>query len=200
MQEWFEALSAMEKVFLYIAVPSTVILVIQTLLLLFGLGGDGSGDGTGELDEGGEADDGGGETVSDSGLRIFTVRGFIAFFTMLGWGGLAFLRAGMHAAFAVTVAVVLGVLSMLLIAVIFKLSLKLQSDGTLRMENAVGKSGTVYITVPPKREQKGKVTLLVQERLVELDAVTDSPKPLKTGAEVTVVALSGKSTVVVSPK
>ena len=35
---------------------------------------------------------------------------------------------------------------------------------------------------------------------MELDAVTDSPKPLKTGAEVTVVALSGKSTVVVSPK
>ena len=110
MIQWFESLSAIQRFFAYIAIPSTLILAIQTILLIFGLagGGDGDADSDGlELEPGGGVDlDGDGEidipgedfsaddlsSAADGGLRLFTIRGFIAFFTVFGWGGLALLR------------------------------------------------------------------------------------------------------------
>lgn len=68
------------------------------------------------------------------------------------------------------------------------------------MRNAVGLSGTVYLTIPPARSETGKVTLLLQERLTQIDAVTDCETPIKTGAEVVVVGVSGKTTLIVQPK
>ena len=43
MIEWFEALSVAGKVFVCVAVPSTLVLVIQTVMTFFGFG-DGDGD------------------------------------------------------------------------------------------------------------------------------------------------------------
>ena len=78
--------------------------------------------------------------------------------------------------------------------------MRLQYNGTLDVRNAVGLSGTVYLTIPPARSETGKVTLLLQERLTQIDAVTDCETPIKTGAEVVVVGVSGKTTLIVQPK
>ena len=42
---WLESLTALERVLLYVAVPATLILLIQTVLLLIGLGGGHDADG-----------------------------------------------------------------------------------------------------------------------------------------------------------
>ena len=39
MMEWWNALPLIEQVFYIIAIPSTLILLLQTILLLFGVGG-----------------------------------------------------------------------------------------------------------------------------------------------------------------
>lgn len=221
MIAWFESLSAVQRLFAYIALPSTLVLAIQTVLLIFGLAGgageadsDGpdfdSGDGVdfdldGDidcgLDDGPDFDSGDGLAgAADGGLRLFTVRGFISFFTVFGWGGLALLRGGVPTLPSALIAGVMGFGSMLVTAVILRLSLRLQSDGTLRLENAVGQSGSVYLTVPPARTGRGKVEIMVQEQLRELEAVTDEPQPLPTGCEVVVTAVSGRSTLVVCRK
>lgn len=217
MLAWWEALSTLERIFAYIAIPSTVVLVIQTILLLIGLGNHGVADGSlnGEV----EAPDGDLDAVDlpgedldadlpeteavldgDAGLRLFTVRGFIAFFTVFGWSGLTMLRSGMAPGWAVFLALLLGMLSMLLMAAILKLFLRLQEDGTMDIRNAVGCAGSVYLTVPPKREGKGKVNVVVQEQWSEFEAVSDYHEPIRTGAEVTVVGVSGKNTLIVQPK
>ena len=107
MVAWWNSLTGLEQAFAYLAIPATLILVIQTLLLLFGLGHDGDADVDFEPDTSGldldgdlpELDgdvplpgevDAGTDTIwdgdhvdtaPDAGLRIFTIRGFVAFFS-----------------------------------------------------------------------------------------------------------------------
>ena len=89
---------------------------------------------------------------------------------------------------------------MLGVALLIKALSKLQSDGSLNLKYALGVGGSVYITVPPQRGGRGKVNLIVQGKLEELDAVTDDELPLPFGTEVVVIGISGGNTLVVRRK
>ena len=67
--------------------------------------------------------------------------------------------------------------------------MKLQYDGTLNIQNAIGLTGTVYLTVPALRTAPGKVNVTVQEQLREFEAVTDRTTPIPTGSSIRVVGL-----------
>lgn len=56
MIEWFEALSVAGKVFVCVAIPSTLILVIQTVMTFFGFGDGGDGTDMPDLDGDGVPD------------------------------------------------------------------------------------------------------------------------------------------------
>lgn len=234
MVEWWNSLTALERCFAYVAIPATLVLAIQTVLLLIGLGGDSDGDadGSGGLDLDGDGipdtmdtdldlDLGGdgipnmvqstgaeldldpnlpGHGAGDSGLRLFTIRGLVAFFSVFGWCGLAMLRSGAGAGISCLVSLAMGTAAMVILAAMMRAAMGLQSDGTLNLKNALGLCGSVYLTIPAARRQKGKVSLLVQDRLGEFDAVTDEQQPIPTGSEVVVVGISGKSTLVVCRK
>lgn len=247
MSAWWESLTWLERIFAYVAFPATLLLILQTLMLLFGLGHDGDGDADGDVDAGidldgdgipdavdldgdgipdvgidldgdgvpdgvdldgdGVPDDLDGDGVPDSaegslfaGLKLFTLRGVVAFLAVCGWGGLWLLRMGMHPIPAVFLGIAMGFWAMLLMALFLRVALKLQHDGTMDFRNALGKAGTVYLTVPANRKHPGKVHVVVQDQLQELDAVTDETEPLPTGTEVVVVGLSGGNTLVVCRK
>ena len=222
MIAWWEALTALERGLALCAIPATVILLLQTVLLLFGIGGDGGG---ADFDPDTSGFDGGNLTMddagmdlhdtdsadfdmdsqdadghADAGLRIFTVRGFVAFFAVFGWCGIVLIKSAMPVWASLTIAFVAGVLAMVAIAMIFKGMIKLQAAGNVNYENAVGKVGTVYITIPKLRRGHGKVNIVVQERLSEVDAVTDSKTDIAAGAEVTVVAVNSRNELVVRPR
>ncbi len=135
-----------------------------------------------------------------SGLHLFTLQGLVAFFAVFGWAGLLMLKADVQPVASVVLAIVCGFVAMVLIALLMRSMLRLQSDGTLDIRNALGKSGTVYLPIHEKRSQSGKVSLMVQDRLVEMDAVTDGDEVIPTGAEVTVVGISNGNTLVVKRK
>jgi hypothetical protein len=77
--------------------------------------------------------------------------------------------------------------------------LRLEDDGTVQVDGAVGLSGDVYLTVPPVRSGVGKIHLVLQNRLVELQAVTTHSDALPTGARILVVDVVGPDTVDVVP-
>lgn len=213
MLAWWESLDALERGFAFVAFPATALLLIQMVLTLLGLGHDADadmdltidvdGDGIPDIPDISAAD---AASIGDqgagfgAGLQLFSLRGIIALFAVGGWAGLALLRGGMDRGLAVLLAIAAGALAMVLTALILKSFLRLQYNGTLDVRNAVGLSGTVYLTIPPARSETGKVTLLLQERLTQLDAVTDCEVPIKTGAEVVVIGVSGKTTLIVQPK
>ncbi|MBQ3200732.1 MAG: hypothetical protein IJB22_02320 [Clostridia bacterium] len=221
MLAWWESLDALARGFAFVAIPATALLIIQTVLTLLGLGHGADGDVDVDVDVDADASfdlDGGdlpdvpdldadadlpdahGDTGFGDGLQLFSLRGIIALFAVGGWAGIAFLENGMAPVPAVILAVLSGAAAMLATALILKSFLKLQYNGTLDIKNAVGLSGTVYLTVPAKRASAGKVTLLLQEQLAEFEAVTDAEEPIRTGAEVTVVGISGKTVLIVQPK
>ena len=226
---WWEALSGLQQVLACFAIPATVLLVLQTILLLFGAGGhaadhggfeDHSGLGDpdgGDMDASADMDmDANADTDFDAdhdletqpdhdgahhaaGVRIFTVRGLVAFFAVGGWLAIALLDLGVSTGPSVGFGLLGGFLALLLVAFIVKWAVRLQENGTLSLRNAIAHTGTCYISVPPRRTGSGKVTVLVQEQLVELEAVTDWEEPIRTGEQVQVVGLASENLLVVRP-
>lgn len=220
MAAWWESLNAIQHVFAYIALPATIILILQTLLVLFGLGDhdadtdagaglDLDGDGIPDIPDAGAGVDLDGDGVPDaaeggagggSGLMLFSLRGILAFFAVGGWAGVAAAGIINSALFAAACALIAGIVALYAVALLFKYTARLQSAGNLNLLNAVGKTATVYITIPAARAGAGKVHVVLQERYSELDAVTDSESPLRAGTTVEIVGIADENTLLVALK
>ena len=222
MLAWWDSLSLISQIFACIAIPTTLVLAIQTVLMLIGLDGDGAGDidGDGDLvldhdigdpDAGADIDMADGIFGEDvpmgdpdpsglDGLRIFSVRGIIAFLVVFGWVGLVMDSAGAQLWLSLPVSAVCGIATMVLIALLLRAVMGLRNNGNINNRNAIGTAGRVYLTVPASRSGEGKVNVLLQGSYVERDAVTDEETPLPTGSEVVVVGVSGQTTLVVKKK
>lgn len=192
MLTWWNNLNLPQQIFAVFAIPATVILVIQTVLLLLGMGSESGADAADDgADDGGFAEDG-----IDPGLRIFTVRGLVAFFAVGGWIGIALIDQGLQIVTASLLALAAGTLALLFVAWLFKVLLHLQSSGNVDIANATGKTGNVYLRIPGGGRGSGKVTLTIQERTREFDAVTENEQELPTGSEVIVTGYRGSVLIV----
>ncbi|MBE6599267.1 MAG: hypothetical protein E7638_07495 [Ruminococcaceae bacterium] len=183
------------QIFALIAIPSTLILLVQSVLVIFG-GDDDMDDGL-DLTGNGEADtpgDGGGD-----GMALFSLRGIMAMGAVGGWSGLVMHQAGINLGVTILLACAFGFLALVGIAWIMKISSKLQSSGNIDLGYAIGKVGTVYIPIPPSMTGSGKVNLTIQERFVEVNAMTTSERKLTTGESVRVVATDETGMLVVEP-
>lgn len=213
--EWWNSLGLAAQIFYCIAVPSTLVLLIQTILMFIGIGEDADGVDGPELDADGidgdivsdDLPDVGDNSVDDfdpngglDGLRVFTVRGIIAFLVVFGWVGVVMDAASITMWITVPVAAVCGLVMMFLLAFMFKAVMKLRNDGNTDNRNAIGTSGKVHLTIPPARTGEGKVHIMLQGSYVERDAVTDEETPIPTGSEIVVVRVSGDTTLVVRRK
>lgn len=208
MAEWWASLTLLQQISACIALPATLLLVLQTVLLLFGFGdSDSDTDLPDEAPDGNLADGvfGEGEVheypndVSDTGLQLFTVRGITAFFAVFGWCAVA-LGDSMAPAASLSISVIAGLVMMLLVALAMWWFSKLQSDGTADIRNALGASGRVYIRIPSSRSGTGKVNITLQGSYSEISAVTDEENDILFGEEITVVGISGDDTLVVKRK
>lgn len=209
---WWDALSTLQQVFMAIAIPATVIMVLQSILLLFGFGhGDADGDVSADAPDGGfdgadgghfdagahiDAHDG---TEGSDGVSLFTIRGIVAFFAVGGWMGVVMDQVGAIPLVSVIVAFVAGFLALLGIAWLFKIAVRLQASGNLRLENAIGKTGRVYLTIPGAGKGVGKVNVTVQEVYSELEAMTRGAETLRPGRMVRVTGMEGSDLLVVEP-
>jgi membrane protein implicated in regulation of membrane protease activity len=201
MISWWNSLILAQQIFALIAIPSTIVILIQTVLLLIGLG-DSGGDGSGDFTHDGTADidhDAGGHGGTDDGLALFSVRGIMTMLAVAGWSGMALLETSLPSWLSITIAILLGVAMLFLMAYVMKLVSKLQSSGNIDVGNAIGKVAQVYIPIPPAGTGSGKVTLTLQETYTELNAITTASQTLKTGSYVRVVSVDDSGTLVVEP-
>lgn len=225
MTEWWESLSMLSRILYCIAVPSTLILLLQTILSIAGFGSDADVNisDTGGIDmDGFDGIDGGVDFDADmsldtnmdidvsadtgdmpfpvqgnySSLKLFTIQGIVAFFAVSSWVAIAAVSSGIPNAGAVALGLVAGFFAMYGIAKLIQLSRKLTENGTIDFRNAIGESATVYIPIPPEGEGEGKVTLTLQGRFMECSAVSNEMEMLKTGTPVRVTDLNGETLVV----
>jgi hypothetical protein len=153
---------------------------------------------------GADASHGGGELghpehAGAEGLHLFSVRSLAAGIAAFGLAGLAVRAAGLPLWAAVVAALAGAGAAMVAVASLMRGLLRLESDGTVRIEGAVGQPAVVYLGVPGGRAGTGKVHLTLQNRLVELQAVTTQAAQLPTGADVIIVDVLGPDTVEVVP-
>ena len=213
--EWWNALGFTAQVFYCIAIPATLVLLVQTLLMFIGIGNDAAGMDGPDVSEGIDAfpddapSDGvfGEDMVTEDydgfgleGLRIFTLRGIVAFFVVFGWVGVVMESGGARLWLTLLISTICGFAMMLVLAFLLRALMKLRSDGNTDNRNAVGTSGRVYLTIPPARSGEGKVQVMLQGSYVERNAVTDEKEPIPTGAEIVVVGVSGQTELVVRRK
>ena len=132
------------------------------------------------------------------GLHLFSVRAVTAGLALFGAAGMGAMAVGIPGLLALPIAVVVGLAGMVGVAWALRAMLRLEDDGTVSIGGAVGTSGVVYLTIPGERSGAGKVHLTLQNRTVELPAVTPA-EALPTGAAVLVVDVVDPDTVVVVP-
>lgn len=120
--------------------------------------------------------------ISFTFLNIQTVTSFIM---MFGMSGLVYrLTFSWRLHYAVPLALITGAICMYLIFKLYQQLLNLQSNGIISLENAVGKEGTVYLRIP--EDGVGKVTINLQGRLVECEAVSHDHSEISYGQPIKV--------------
>ena len=194
MIQWWNSLDTFARIYAFIAIPSTLVLIVQTILLMIGLN---DGDEGMDLTDNGMADtpgDGGSD-----GLALFSIRGIMALLTVGGWSGLALYAFGVNRPLTILISAVCGVAALFAIAYLMRAAMKLQSNGNISLSHAIGKTGRVYIPIPPHTQGSGKITLTLQERFLEADAVTTADRKLVTGEAVRIVATDDSGLLVVEP-
>ncbi|MBI9069186.1 MAG: hypothetical protein JEZ09_17955 [Salinivirgaceae bacterium] len=175
---WWIEMATFEKINWLIALPFSALFIIQIILTFT----------VGDMDDataGGDVDS---SIDHDLGIdfQFLTLKNLIAFFTIFGWTGIVCVDANLGVGISVLISTIAGTLMMTIMASIMYFMGKLTDSGTLNMNNAIGKTCSVYLTIPPKRGGLGKVQIQVQG-FRTLDAMTDNDEPIKTGGLVEVI-------------
>lgn len=185
-----------ETVYLLCAIVGGSVLVLQTVMLMFG-GDDASGADMTPHDIG---NSGSGEAhEADTGLSLISVRtisAFLAFFGLAGWGAT---RAGWETLPTIGAALGAGTVMLLAVAWLFSLQRKLTAQGNLEPVRAVGMTARVYLRIPPANTGKGKIHVVVQGRTAEFSAFTKANVEIQTGDEVRVTRQVTADTFEVEP-
>ncbi|WP_456376299.1 hypothetical protein [Lutibacter sp.] len=189
MKEFFDGMSSLEQTYWIIALVGSAVFVVIFLLTFIG-GGDTDMDADATDFE---ADDGG------VGFQFFTFKNVVAFFTIFGWSGITCIDNGLSSTTTLLISTVAGLLMMVLTSLLFYWMHKLAESGTLRIKNAVGIIGEVYLPIGANRSKMGKVQIKVQGSLRELEAITDETNDLKTGAMVKVTKIVSAEILLVEP-
>lgn len=194
---WWDSMSTLEQVLFVLASSSTAIMIIFLVMLLLGFDTDEfDGIGTPDIDIDSINDD---PFTGIAGLKILTLRNALAFLAIGSWTAFLLVNS-LGPWLGLLIGVVVGLIAAFLQALAFRATLKLESAGNLDYGNAIGKKGTVYLRVPKNRTGKGKVSILIQERLTEIDAVTDEDDDLMPKTSVEVVGLLDTATLIIKSK
>ena len=178
MGDFFTDMSTLHIVFWITALIGSTIFLVLFVLSLLGADSDAEMDTDTEIG----MDDG-------IGIQFFTFKNAMAFFTLFGWTGIACLDNGFSAGVSTTIAFMAGIAMMTLMSFLFLWISKLAESGTLRIENAVGNMGEVYLSIGANRSRIGKISIDVQGSKRELSALSDEKKDLKQGEVIRVTAV-----------
>lgn len=208
MQIWWDSLSEVLKILYCIAIPSSLLLLLQMLLSMMG-GHHDTGvefsdtSGIDDLDIDFDSDVNHTDFIADGSnpadfatLKLLTLQTIVTFLAVFGWVSIICISSGLNNLVSIIIGAIFGFFIMILVAKMVQMSSKLTENGTLNLKNAIGETATVYLTIPSKNDGIGKITMQLQGRFCELDAVNAGEKILQTGKQVLVTDVVGDMLVV----
>mgnify|MGYP004664550179 FL=1 len=217
LSTWWGGLDIFSQILHCISIPSTLILIIQTILIIAGFGDSGPdtnlSDTSGlDLPDGGVDFDGGtdlsgidgdvsghdvGNPADASAMHLFTFQGIITFLCVFAWSAILTYMGTNSILLSLLVGFVLGAGAMFGVAKIIQASAKLAQNGNINAKNYLGELGTVYLVIPAAEKGRGKVNISLGERYVEFDAITEDADDIPSGTSVRVVDVRSESLLVV---
>ncbi|SEA62865.1 NfeD-like C-terminal, partner-binding [Flavobacterium gillisiae] len=171
------------KAFWYIALPVSLFFGLQTIMTFIGLS-------DGETDMDSDTGD------VDLPFEIFTLRNLINFLLGFSWTGISFYNSIENKTILIIVSVLVGLLFVAIFFFLIKQILKLSENNSFKLENTLGKTAQVYLTIPESKSGKGKVLISVNGAIHELDAMTLSTEKIPSSTAVKVVAIENNLLIV----
>jgi membrane protein implicated in regulation of membrane protease activity len=177
--EILDNLDGLLKAFWWVAIPASLIFLIQTIMTFIGAD---AADGT-------QADFDGDLSGADTPFQLFSFRNLINFLLGFSWSGISLYNTISNKTWLVLVALAIGSLFVYVFFAIIKQVQKLAEDNSFKIEDTVGKTAEVYLAIPASKQGKGKVLVSVKGSVHELPAITEGDK-INSGALVRIVKTS----------
>ena len=184
--EFFNEMEPLLRAFWYIALPASLIFLIQSVMTFMGM----------DASDGTEADFNSDFDHVDAPFQLFSLRNLINFLMGFGWAGISFYRSIDNTFLLVGAALVVGVIFILLFFVIIRQIQKLAEDNSFTITDTINQTCSVYLTIPASKSGKGKIQVSVKGSFQELDAMTEGEK-IESGSTVKIVKVEGNNIVFV---
>ncbi|MGM9764226.1 MAG: hypothetical protein ACI3ZQ_09440 [Candidatus Cryptobacteroides sp.] len=190
MTEWWTSLDLFMKIVWCIALGSSLVFIVQSIMSFAGADHDIDADIDTDFDA---------STDVDVSMNLYTFRNLIVFLLGLSWT-IVLLRPVISSTLIILlIAVIVGAAMVTGVMFLFKWLSSMQQSGNINVYNsAVGCFGKVYLPIPAHRAGTGKIQITINNAVREYEAITDG-EALSTGTSITVVEVIDASTMLVEP-
>jgi len=184
--ETFNYLEPLLKTFWFIAIPTSLIFLIQTIMTF--IGADSS--------DGLEANFNGDLSHAETPFQLFSLRNLINFLLGFSWTGISFYTIISNKILLIFISLAVGILFISLFFLIIRQLQKLAEDNSFKISKTLNMTAEVYLTIPENRNGKGKIMVSVNSVFHELDAMTENEK-IQTGSAVKIVKIENNNILIV---
>lgn len=184
--EILDNLAPLLKSFWYVAIPASLIFIVQTVMTFTGA----------DASDGIDADFDSNLSGTDAPFQLFSLRNLINFLLGFSWTGISFYHSISNAPILILLSLVVGVLFVYLFFVIIKQVQKLAEDNSFKLSNTLNKTAEVYLTIPENKKGKGKIMISVNGAYHELEAMTENDR-IESGSIVKVVKIESSNILIV---
>lgn len=184
--EALENLEPLLRTFWYVAIPTSLIFVIQTIMTFAGA----------DTSNGHDTDFHSDLSGTETPFQLFSLRNLVNFLLGFSWTGISFYTTISNKPILVVLSLTVGILFVYLFFMILRYVQRLTEDNSFKIINTLNKTAEVYLTIPENKKGKGKIMISVNGAFHELEAMTENDKIL-SGAVVKVVRIENSNILIV---
>jgi len=184
--EILENLDTLLKTFWYVAIPTSLIFFIQTIMTFVGA----------DASDGIDADFDGDLSETEAPFQLFSLRNLINFLLGFSWTGISFYNTISNKTILILLSLAVGVLFVILFFIIIRQVQKLAENNSFKLSNTLNKTAEVYLPIPENKSGKGKIMISINGAFHELEAMTENEK-IQSGSVVKVVKIENDNILIV---
>jgi hypothetical protein len=173
--EILDNLAPLLRTFWFIAIPSSLIFIVQTISTFTGADAyDGVGaDFDSNLDG------------TDAPFQLFSFQNLINFLLGFSWGGISFYGSVSSPMLLIVLSLVIGLAFVGVFFIIIQQIRKLAEDNSFKIDHTLNKTAEVYLSIPEGKKGTGKIMISIGGSVHVLDAITEYER-IETGSVVRV--------------
>jgi len=184
--EIFNNLEPLLRTFWFIAIPTSLIFIIQVIMTFMGV----------DAADGIEPDFDSNLDGADAPFQLFSLRNLINFLLGFSWTGISFYSIISNGPLLILLSLVVGAFFVYMFFLIIRQIQKLAEDNSFKIANTLNKTADVYLTIPGNKNGKGKIMISVKGAFHELDAMTEQDN-IPSGSVVKVVRIESSNILIV---